>query len=116
MQINVKVKPQVLAGFDIIGRPHTRADIMAKVAKVKVNNWRGATVAYNLQKNRKKVALTTKRKKINGKMQSVQVRQVVQPAHWSGHVYVFDDNLLKMAGLRVIQFPRNFLLVPAKKY
>ncbi|MOA70389.1 hypothetical protein D3C78_1992350 [compost metagenome] len=44
--------------------------------------------------------------KNKGKVESVVVRE----AHWEAYVYKFDIDLLKLAGLKLVQYERNFRL------
>ena len=57
---------------------------------------------YSLEKRRKRVETVLDRKT------KKRSRQVIAPAHWVGHYYDLPLNLLKTAGLRVVQRTRHF--------
>jgi len=63
--------------------------------------------AFHLEKRRKKVEIKKTKKGI--------VRSVVSPAHWVAIYYDIPVDVLRVAGLKVVQGERNFKLVQANR-
>lgn len=72
----------------------------------------GKTVfGVNYEKFRRK---TERRVVTNGKNKGKIESVVVREAHWEAYVYRFDLELLRLAGLKLIQGSRNFRLESIK--
>lgn len=115
MKIQVNIEKHIVKGFDIIGRPNCRKSVMSAIEKYRIVAGRDFTIGYNLEKRRKVVKMMEV--PIVGKngrpTKKTELRRVVvTQAHWTANVYVIPNELLKMAGKRVLQHHRHFILVP----
>lgn len=116
MQIKFDIKPTVI-DKDFMGRTYNRADIRRKIADYTAGAFRrDVVVAYNMQKWRRKSATVLKKKRVNGKYTMVPTRVSIRDkTYWTANVYTFPQNLLDMAGLRVVQYKHHFTLIKTKK-
>jgi hypothetical protein len=124
MQFKVNIPPIKRIDKDFVGRQcKTKTEIMRRIDDHKfayrnqINHpmTGGFVIAWNIQKNRRKTQDIFKKKKVDGKMQMVKTREVVRQAHWTGHVYHFPVDFLKMIGMTVVQGSRTFTLVSTKR-
>lgn len=116
MQIKFDIKPTVI-DKDFMDRTYDRACIRRKIADYTAGAFRrDVVVAYNMQKWRRKSTTILKAVKKNGKVTTVPTRVSIRDkTYWTANVYTFPQDLLDMAGLRVVQYKHHFTLVKTKK-
>lgn len=137
MQIKLNIKPVHVSGFDFIDCPRSKQEVINLISRGQstvscgsqgtyLSMGRDSRMArvYNLEKRRKVVEVLAKPKKWTKKMLRANgfldtdvkytTRIVKTPAHWVGVYYDIPLDVLKLAGLKVVQGNRTFYITKAR--